>query len=99
MHEEPEDEFIDGEHEHLDTSGPFQIDCAFCGGTGVHPGTMKSLTHAQCPVCKGKGILKFTANRNDYHSCLQCGGRGIAPDSTGILPCPACGGYGMVKLH
>ena len=97
MHEEPEEEFIDGEHDESDTSGPFNIDCAFCVGTGVHPGTMRSLTHSHCPTCQGKGILKLTANRNDYGPCPRCKDTGREPDSTKIKPCHTCGGYGIVK--
>jgi DnaJ-class molecular chaperone len=96
MHEGMEDEYINGEYEEADTSGPFHVDCAFCSGTGVHPGTMKSLTHDRCPTCQGKGILHFEGSRNNYNPCPRCEGTGREPESASIKPCRACDGYGIV---
>ena len=98
MHDELEQEYIEEEYDAVDTSGPFHIDCAFCSGTGVHPGTMKSLTHRHCPICQGKGMLQITGSRKDIDVCAQCGGTGRDLNSTPVEPCRVCGGYGLVLL-
>jgi DnaJ-class molecular chaperone len=95
MHLEPIENYIVEDNDISDTPGPFQADCAFCRGTGVHPGTMKSITFSACPVCQGKGILKFAGSRSDYATCSQCNRSGRESGSQEIKPCPACGGYGI----
>ncbi len=79
-----------------ETSGPFNTDCAFCAGTGVHPASMKSLTFKLCPVCQGKGIIRFALSRSDYNKCPQCHGSGKDTTPTTPSPCHACQGYGIV---
>ncbi len=97
MHEDPEDEYVSEDNISIDTSKQYQIKCAFCSGTGVHPGTMKLLSHNPCPTCQGKGILELTSSRNYYHHCPHCEGSGREPDSAAPEPCSACRGYGIVQ--
>jgi DnaJ-class molecular chaperone len=80
-----------------ETSGPFNADCAFCAGTGVHPAGMKSLTFERCPACRGQGIIRFALSRSDYHQCPRCHGSGKDTASTALSPCRACQGYGIVE--
>ncbi len=68
--------------------------CAFCRGTGVHPGTRMT-----CTTCDGVGTVQAPA---DAVRCPCCGGTGRAcdwpdyiwPDSPFFCPC--CGGKGGV---
>ncbi|MFQ5853299.1 MAG: zinc finger domain-containing protein [Candidatus Binatia bacterium] len=61
-------------------------ECAFCVGTGVHPGT--KLT---CTVCKGKGTVTIGEPASE---CPECQGTGTAYPLN--LPCTRCGGRGLV---
>jgi DnaJ-class molecular chaperone len=97
MHEVPESEYIDDEHGITDNTIPFQINCAFCNGTGVHPGTMKSLNHSHCPVCQGEGIIHFHTGRENYRTCPECEGSGRQPGQTPPEPCTTCGGCGITE--
>ena len=68
--------------------------CAFCRGTGVHPGTRMT-----CTTCNGVGTVPAPI---DAVRCPCCGGTGgardwpdyIWPDS--LFSCPGCGGKGVV---
>jgi DnaJ-class molecular chaperone len=95
-HDEWEEEYGEEEHHHVDTSGPFRTQCAFCKGTGVNPATMKMLDHQSCPVCKGVGVHEFKGNRSSYNQCSKCGGSGKDPKSEAIKPCSVCSGQGIV---
>jgi hypothetical protein len=95
LHDVLEEDFINLEAL-IDWDAPqFKIDCAFCGGTGVHPATMKLLAYKICPVCEGKGIQEINARRRDFIKCERCGGNGRDPDSQSIEPCTVCGGLGI----
>ncbi len=64
--------------------------CPVCKGTGLKPGTRKSV----CPTCRGLGQVRyqqgfFTIAR----TCPDCGGRGEVITA----PCPECRGTGQVK--
>ena len=63
------------------------IECAFCGGSGVHPHS-----RITCSVCKGKGSVTC---RGCKEECPGCGGTGYRVD--GNLPCGICGGKGIVQ--
>jgi DnaJ-class molecular chaperone len=95
MHEPLLQEYIEGEYEELNQTGPFKIDCAFCNGTGVHPGTMKAMSFERCPCCEGQGIVEIQNDRKDFCTCTQCGGSGKEPDSEPVKPCQVCGGLGI----
>jgi DnaJ-class molecular chaperone len=97
MHEEPEDEYLYDVSVSIDTSKQNEIKCIFCAGTGVHPGTMKSLSHRPCPTCQGKGILELKSSRSLYHHCPRCEGSGREPASMIPDPCSTCGGYGIIQ--
>jgi DnaJ-class molecular chaperone len=65
--------------------------CAFCRGTGVHPGSRLT-----CTTCGGAGRVETTAAAV---TCRCCDGTGrsaddIWPDSP--LSCVCCGGKGFV---
>ena len=70
------------------------VRCAYCRGTGVHPGTRMT-----CTTCHGVGTVPAPA---DAVRCPCCGGTGgardwpdyIWPDS--LFSCPGCGGKGVV---
>lgn len=62
------------------------LECAFCGGTGIHRG--QRLT---CVVCGGKGMVGI---REPVGTCSDCKGKGIIPGN--YLPCLKCGGIGVV---
>ena len=96
MHYLPDEYYIVDEADKLNTPGPFHIDCAFCIGTGVHPGTMKLLNHSQCPICWGTGMVHFKSNRKDFSTCPHCLGKGREPEPESIQPCKNCGGKGIV---
>jgi DnaJ-class molecular chaperone len=76
--------------------GPFRRQCAFCRGTGVHPGSMMSINHDRCPLCEGTGLLDFKGHERDYNPCGRCDGSGIDPDVSPVKPCPTCGGRGLI---
>ena len=69
-------------------------DCAFCGGTGVHPETRLT-----CTACMGKGAVTV---QEPVEDCPECRGTGIAHyrvDKVKArlnLPCVVCGGIGVV---
>lgn len=62
------------------------IECAFCGGTGIHRD--QRLT---CVVCGGKGMVNI---KEPVETCPDCKGKGVA--SGDYLPCSKCGGKGVV---
>ncbi len=95
MHEPLLQEYLEAEYEELSQTGPFKLDCAFCSGTGVHPGTMKSMSFERCPCCEGQGIIEIKADRKDFCKCTKCGGTGKDPDSSEVVPCKVCGGLGI----
>jgi DnaJ-class molecular chaperone len=98
LHEEWDEEFEGKEHSNLDHfgPGPFRRECAFCKGTGVHPGTMLSLTHDHCPTCRGTGLLEFKGNRKDFNPCGRCGGTGREGDLPSVKQCRTCQGRGLI---
>ena len=95
MHDGPDQEYEEQStgqlyHSHL------PLDCAFCSGTGVHPGTMKDINHRPCPICQGKGHLDIH-DRDNYKPCTLCGGSGKEPDIKLLKPCRACRGWGVIE--
>ena len=62
------------------------IECAYCGGTGIH--LHRRLT---CTVCGGKGMAGI---REPAETCPDCRGRGIAAGE--YLPCVRCHGKGVI---
>jgi DnaJ-class molecular chaperone len=95
MHDPLLQDYLDGEPVELNMTGPFKIDCAFCSGTGVHPGTMGSMSFERCPACRGLGIIEIQADRKDFCTCEKCQGTGKDPDSSKIDVCNVCGGLGI----
>ena len=68
------------------------IDCAFCGASGVHPG---SVMNEDCTCCNGKGRIRIRGTREDYSDCNRCGGSGTNQDSISVDPCHVCKGSGL----
>ena len=97
MHDEPEDVYESEGSTSIDYSTQYRVKCAFCSGTGVHPATMKSLSHGQCPVCTGRGIIELKTSRDRYHHCHTCDGSGRGTGSEDPVPCSDCQGTGIVK--
>jgi len=64
------------------------IECVFCNGTGVHPGTRLT-----CTVCGGKGM--FTVKEKSSKTCSKCNGAGSAVYNSS-LTCSACRGKGII---
>lgn len=63
--------------------------CAFCGGTGVQPRSLKS----RCLPCRGKGEIEFDS---PAITCPSCKGTGRSPGALG-LACIRCKGVGVVE--
>lgn len=63
--------------------------CAFCGGTGVQPRSLKS----RCLACRGKGEVEF---RGPAITCPSCKGKGKSPGAL-RLTCIRCKGAGVVE--
>lgn len=61
--------------------------CAFCGGTGVQPRSLKS----RCLSCRGKGEVEF---RWPAITCPSCKGTGRSTGALG-LACIRCKGAGV----
>lgn len=61
--------------------------CAFCGGTGVQPRSLKS----RCLACRGKGEIEF---KGSAIICSSCKGKGKSPGALG-LACIHCKGVGV----
>ncbi|HBZ66683.1 MAG TPA: hypothetical protein DEO70_07585 [Bacteroidales bacterium] len=59
--------------------------CIFCSGTGKNPLGAR----VTCIVCGGKGMNYRKGNTK----CEQCKGSGKSRDG---LPCPHCGGVGLI---
>jgi DnaJ-class molecular chaperone len=91
LEQDYEEELIQKNHHHRSVS----LDCPFCKGTGVHPGTMSMLNHTHCPVCQGTGITKFKGDLAHSRPCIRCGASGREPDSNPFEPCLACSGHGV----
>jgi DnaJ-class molecular chaperone len=96
MHFEAEEEYMIDDGVSIDTSQLYQIRCTFCLGTGVHPATMKSLSHSACPTCRGIGIVKLESSLNHYKHCPLCEGNGRESNSEMPSPCRSCGGGGII---
>ncbi|MFQ5916140.1 MAG: hypothetical protein ACE5JS_23445 [Nitrospinota bacterium] len=64
------------------------IQCAFCGGTGVHFDTRNT-----CLACHGRGVSTLAEPRAP---CPACEGSGRAPGRD--LHCLTCNGTGMVAV-
>lgn len=76
--------------------------CAFCGGTGIQPLSLKG----RCAACKGAGYAEFEgptircpycegrgkAYRSSALSCLICSGLGVIPVKEPYEICPKCKG-------
>jgi DnaJ-class molecular chaperone len=68
--------------------------CAFCRGTGVHPGSRNT-----CTTCGGVGAVEIP---DDAVTCPCCGGTGRAADDANYiwpdspLSCGCCEGKGVV---
>jgi DnaJ-class molecular chaperone len=95
MHDPLLQDYIDAEYAEVNMTGPFKLDCAFCSGTGVHPGTMKSMSFERCPACEGLGIIDIQADRQDFSTCSRCAGSGRDPEPDPVQPCRVCGGLGI----
>jgi len=67
---------------------PPAIECAFCGGTGIHRD--QRLT---CVVCGGKGMVTIEKG-SETETCPDCGGKGVVKGD--YLPCVGCGGTGVI---
>lgn len=63
--------------------------CAFCGGTGIQPRSLKS----RCFPCRGKGEVEF---EDSAITCPLCKGKGRSPGALG-LACIRCKGVGVIK--
>ena len=63
--------------------------CAFCGGTGVQPRSLKS----RCLACRGKGEVEL---ERFAVICPSCKGKGKSSGTVG-LACICCKGVGVVK--
>lgn len=63
--------------------------CAFCGGTGVEPRSLKSI----CRACRGKKEVEFTG---PAIACSICKGKGRSSIGIG-LRCIPCKGVGVVE--
>ena len=96
MHFEAEEEYMIDDSVSIDTSQVYQIRCTFCLGTGVHPATMKSLSHSACPTCQGVGIMNLKFSLDQYKHCPLCDGSGRETDSGIPSPCSSCKGGGIV---
>lgn len=66
-----------------------KIKCAFCGGTGVQPRSLKS----RCISCRGKGEVEF---KSPAITCPSCKGKGRSLGALG-LACIRCKGVGAVE--
>lgn len=66
-----------------------KIKCAFCGGTGVQPRSLKS----RCIACRGKGEVEF---KSPAITCPSCKGKGKSLGTLG-LACIRCKGVGAVE--
>jgi DnaJ-class molecular chaperone len=58
--------------------------CAFCGGTGVYPGSRLT-----CTTCMGRGLVTI---EEPAEACAACLGAGVVAGHS--LPCSVCGGKG-----
>lgn len=63
--------------------------CAFCGGTGIQPRSLKS----RCFACRGKGEVEFDG---PVITCLSCKGKGRSAGALG-LACIRCKGAGVCE--
>ena len=84
--------------------GSFALECAFCEGGGVYPGTIyrDDIETELCPVCQGKGINTFKTSPENVTKCRYCGGNGRAWNSNGYFAgdiCQVCHGTGIVTLE
>ena len=71
---------------------PPVVECAFCGGTGIHPYTTSRL---HCMACGGKGVVRAIEPSME---CPTCKGSGINPHLLPPLgPCPTCKGQGIIR--
>lgn len=75
-------------------SDTFTRPCAFCEGSGIHPGTVMN---DDCPACDGQGDFQFEGDLDDYRTCRRCGGTGRQTGIVAIRPCHICGGAGIIR--
>ena len=64
-------------------------ECAFCGGSGVHP-----YTRMTCTACLGKGVVTMA---KPVSQCPECGGTGA--NGHDQMPCTVCKGIGAVSAR
>jgi len=64
------------------------VTCAYCKGTGVHPGT-----RMDCLVCRGRGVVHI---EEPVEKCPDCGGTRV--EKLGFMPCLTCKGKGVVSV-
>jgi DnaJ-class molecular chaperone len=95
MHDELEEYYLEQFEEKAPRKNRVSLDCPFCTGTGVHPGTMNQLDYSRCPVCEGTGLMKFKGDLTQCTPCVHCGASGREPDSSPLEPCSVCGGHGV----
>jgi DnaJ-class molecular chaperone len=95
MHDPLLQDYYNEDYQDKTLTGPFKKDCAFCNGTGVHPGTMKSMDFERCPACEGQGLVEIKADRQDFGTCTQCNGSGVDPKAKPLDYCRVCGGLGI----
>ncbi len=66
-----------------------RIKCAFCKGSGIHPGSLSSV----CIACHGKKFVEFA---NPVVQCPSCKGSGRAFRSSSLF-CTRCHGVGVIE--
>ncbi len=66
-----------------------KIQCAFCKGTGIHPGSRVG----KCVSCRGQGEVKV---KSSVIQCHICKGRGKSLNSP-KLSCLQCKGIGVIE--
>ncbi|MBI2633281.1 MAG: hypothetical protein HYW78_02720 [Parcubacteria group bacterium] len=66
-----------------------KIKCAFCGGSGIQPRSLRS----RCIACRGKGEAEFDG---PAIQCSSCKGNGRAVNSS-MLSCIRCSGLGVTE--
>ena len=64
-------------------------ECAFCGGSGLHPHTRMT-----CTACLGKGAVTMV---KPVETCSHCGGTGA--NGHDHMPCTVCKGIGVVPAE
>ena len=71
------------------------IQCAYCGGEGIHRDRRGFPRRLTCPVCSGKGVVSVTG---ETKTCPACQGSGRTLRDEFGLPCLICSGKGVVPV-